>query len=115
MLNNIIIRLAVYYITWLLILNAIFHIFPEILYYVAQERERIFVGSSLDSGADPPIPLGNIQEGVNRLADPEHTIPVVVALVLAFGVTLPITWVYAWTHPPKKYSQAFVQTLLVIP
>ncbi|MYC15784.1 MAG: DUF4956 domain-containing protein [Gemmatimonadetes bacterium] len=115
MLNNIIIRLAIYYITWLLILNAIFHIFPEILYYVAQERERIFVGSSLDSGADPPIPLGNIQEGVNRLADPEHTIPVVVALVLAFGVTLPITWVYAWTHPPKKYSQAFVQTLLVIP
>ncbi len=115
MLNNIIIRLAIYYITWLLILNAIFHIFPEILYYVAQERERIFVGSSLDSGADPPIPLGNIQEGVNRIADPEHTIPVVVALVLAFGVTLPITWVYAWTHPPKKYSQAFVQTLLVIP
>ncbi len=115
MLNNIIIRLAVYYITWLLILNAIFHIFPEILYYVAQERERIFVGSSLDSGADPPIPLGNIQEGVNRLADPEHTIPVVVALILAFAVTLPITWVYAWTHPPKKYSQAFVQTLLVIP
>ena len=115
MLNNIIIRLAVYYITWLLILNAIFHIFPEILYYVAQERERIFVGSSLDSGADPPIPLGNIQEGVNRLADPEHTIPVIVALVLAFAVTLPITWVYAWTHPPKKYSQSFAQTLLVIP
>ena len=115
MLNNIIIRLAIYYITWLLILNAIFHIFPEILYYVAQERERIFVGSSLDSGADPAVPLGNIQEGVNRLADPEHTIPVVVALVLAFAVTLPITWVYAWTHSAKKYSQSFIQTLLVIP
>ena len=115
MLNNIIIRLAVYYITWLLILNAIFHIFPEILHYVAQERERIFVGTSFNSGVDAAVPLGNIKEGINRLADPEHTIPVVVALVLAFGVTLPITWVYAWTHPPKKYSQAFVQTLLVIP
>ncbi len=115
MLNNIIIRLAIYYITWLLILNAIFHIFPEILHYVAQERERIFVGTSFDSGVDAAVPLGNIKEGVNRLADPEHTIPVVVALVLAFGVTLPITWVYAWTHSSKKYSQSFVQTLLVIP
>ena len=115
MLNNIIIRLAIYYVTWLLILNAVFHIFPEILYYVAQERERIFVGQSLDSGVDAAIPLGNIREGINRLADPAHTIPVVVALVLAFGVTLPLTWVYAWTHPPKKYSQTFVHTLLVIP
>lgn len=115
MLNNIIIRLAIYYVTWLLILNAIFHLFPEILYYVAQERERIFIGKSLDSGIDAGIPLGNIQEGVNRLADPAHTIPVVVALVLAFGVTLPLTWVYAWTRPPKKYSQSFVHTLLVMP
>ena len=115
MFNNIIIRLAVYYITWLLILNAIFHIFPEILHYVAQERQRIFVGTSFDSGVDAAVPLGNIKEGINRLADPEHTVPVVVALVLAFAVTLPITWVYAWTHQSKKYSQSFVQTLLVIP
>ena len=115
MLNNIIIRLAVYYITWLLILNAVFHIFPEILHYVAQERQRIFVGTSFESGVDAAVPLGNIKEGINRLADPEHTIPVVVALVLAFAVTLPITWVYAWTHSSKKYSQSFVQTLLVIP
>ena len=115
MLNNIIIRLAIYYITWLLILNAIFHIFPEILHYVAEERERIFVGKSLGSGTDAAIPLGNIKEGINRLADPAHTIPVVVALVLAFAVTLPLTWVYAWTHPPKNYSQTFVHTLLVIP
>ncbi len=115
MLNNIIIRLAIYYVTWLLILNATFHIFPEILYYVAQERERIFAERPLDSGSSAPIPLGDIREGINRLADPTHTIPVVVALVLAFGVTLPITWVYAWTHPPKKYSQSFVQTLLMVP
>ena len=115
MLNNIIIRLAVYYVTWLLILNAIFHLFPEILHYVAQERERIFIGRSLDSGIDSGIPLGNIKEGINRLADPEHTIPVVVAMVLAFGVTLPITWVYGWTHSPKKYSQSFAHTLLAMP
>ena len=115
MSNNVIVRLLIYYITWLVILNVIFHVFPEILHYVAKERERIFVGKSLGSGVDAAVPLGNIKEGINRLLDPAHTIPVVVALVLAFGVTLPITWVYAWTHSPKKYSQSFLHTLLVMP
>ena len=115
MSNNIILRLVIYYITWIVILNTVFHVFPEILHYVAKERERIFVGKSLGSGVDAAVPLGNIKEGVNRLLDPEHTIPVVVALVLAFAVTLPITWVYAWTRPLKKYSQSFAHTLLVMP
>ncbi len=115
MLNNIIIRLVMYYAAWLLALSGTFHLFPQILYHVAQERERIAVGKSLETGADAAIPLGNIEEGVFRLADPSHTIPVILALVLAFGVTLPITWVYRWTRPRKKYSQSFAHTLLVIP
>ena len=116
MLNNIIIRLLVYYAAWLLALSGIFHLFPQILYYVARERERIFIAKSLDTGADTiPFTLGNIEEGVARLVDPAHTIPIMVALVLAFGVTLPITWVYRWTRPRKKYSQSFAHTLLVIP
>lgn len=115
MLNNIIVHLIIYYVAWLLGLSGIFHFFPQILYHVAQDRERIFVGKQLDAGADVSIPLGNVQEGVARLLDPSHTIPVIVALVLAFGVTLPITWVYRWTRPREKYSQAFAHTLLVIP
>lgn len=115
MLNNIIVRLIIYYAAWLLGLSGIFHLFPQILYYVAQERERIFVGQGLDAGADVSVPLGNIQDGVARLVDPSHTIPIMVALVLAFGVTLPITWLYRWTRPRKKYSQSFAHTLLVIP
>lgn len=116
MLNNIIIRLLIYYAAWLLALSGTFHLFPQILQYVAQERERIFIAKSVTTGADAvPFPLGKIEEGVGRLADPAHTIPVMVALVLAFGVTLPITWVYRWTRPRKKYSQSFTQTLLVVP
>lgn len=115
MLNNIIIRLTVYYVTWILILNAIFHLFPEIFHYVAQERERVFIGKSLDSGIDTVIPPVNAAEGIKQFADLAQTIPVVVALVLALVVTIPITWVYAWTHPPKKYRQSFVQTLLMVP
>ena len=115
MLNNIIIRLAVYYIACFLILSTLFFLFPQILYYVAQERERTFTGTSFESEDEVSIPLGEIEEGINRLADPAHTIPVVVALILTFGVTLPITWVYRWTHPREKYSQSFAHTLLVMP
>ena len=115
MLNNLIIRLLIYYAAWLLALSGIFHLFPQILHYVSQERERVSIGQTLDTGADVAVPLGSVEAGVARLADPSHTIPVMVALVLAFGVTLPITWVYRWTRPRKKYSQSFAHTLLVIP
>ena len=116
MLRNIIVRLVVYYAAWLLALSGLFYLFPRILYYVAQERERIFIAKTFEPGADAvPFPRGDIQEGVARLADPAHTIPVVVAMVLAFAVTLPIAWVYGWTRPRKKYNKPFAQTLLVVP
>lgn len=115
MLNNIIVRLIAYYFAWLLALAVVFRFFPKILHYVAEERERIFVGQQLEAGSNTPMPLGNIQEGIFRLADPAHTIPVMVAMVLAFGVTLPIAWVYRWTRPREQYSQSFAHTLLVIP
>ena len=128
MLNNIIIRLIVYYFAWLLALGAIFQIFPEILIYVAQERER-FEGQQGGTGADVPITLEKVKEGVGTifegnikeglisitLGDPTHTIPVMLALAMAFWLTLPITWLYRWTRPRKKYSQSFVHTLIVIP
>lgn len=115
MLNNIIVRLTVYYFAWLLGLAGIFRFFPKILHYVAQERDRIFVGQQLEAGSNISVPLGNIQAGIFRLIDPAHTIPVMVAMVLAFGVTLPIAWVYRWTRVPKQYNQSFAHTLLVIP
>ena len=126
-LKNIIVRLIVYYVAWLLALGGIFHLFPQILVYVTQERERFFAAQRGNTRADVSVTLGNIKEGVATLAegnikeglitlvDPEHTVPVMVALVLAFWVTLPITWLYRWTRPRKTYSQSFAHTLLVIP
>jgi len=124
MLNNILVRLVLYYLSWLGCLAGAFHFFPRMRFYVAQERDRFFIGTLSDAGADVSALLGDIQEGlgsladqegVNLLIDPSHTVPVVVALTLAFGVTLPITWVYRWTRQRKKYSQSFAHTLLVIP
>ena len=128
-LNNIIIRLVVYYLAWLLALGGIFHLFPQILIYVSQERERVQGRESFFEGQQGDRDLEKIKEGVATLVegnikevllmvtfvDPERTIPVMVALAMAFWVTLPITWLYRWTRPRKKYSQSFAHTLLVIP
>ena len=134
MRNNIIFRLAVYYASWLVCLAGAFHFLPRMRYYVIRERERILLRTLSDAGADLSALLENIQEGLGSLVDqgrlaspeglpnpvfelidPSRTVPVVVALILAFGVTLPITWVYRWTRPGKKYNQSFAHTLLVIP
>ena len=124
MLNNIVVRLLVYYLAWLLFLAGVFHFFPRILVYASQERDRFLIGTLYDTGSEVSDVLENIQKGIGRLGnedgisqlvDPAITVPVVLALVLAFGVTLPITWVYRWTRQKKKYSQSFAHTLLVIP
>ena len=115
MLNNIIMRLVIYYLSWLLILGGIFHLFPQVLYYVDQEHKRTSMGTSVDFETAISPALGNIQDGLIRLIDPAHTIPILLALILAFAVTLPITWVYRWTRPRKKYNQAFAHTLLMVP
>ena len=54
-------------------------------------------------------------EGLNRLIDPATSIPIIIALLVAFALSLPVTWVYHWTRPQKRYSQAFAHTLLVVP
>ena len=124
MLKNIIVRLVIYYLSWLVFLAGAFHFFPRVLFYVAQERDRFLMGTLYSTADEVTDMLDNIQlgidrlgsqEGVSQLADPALAVPVVLALVLALGVTLPVTWVYRWTRPRKKYSQSFIHALLVTP
>lgn len=124
MLKNIIVRLTIYYLSWLAFLAGAFHFFPRALSYVAQERDRFLMGTLYSTATEVTDMLDNIQlgidrlgsqEGVSQLADPALAVPVVLALTLAFGVTLPVTWVYRWTRPRKKYSQSFIHALLVTP
>lgn len=55
------------------------------------------------------------QDGIAVVGDPAILVPVLLALILAFGVTLPVTWVYRWTRPQKKHNQSFIHALLVTP
>lgn len=124
MLKNIIVRLAIYYLSWLALLAGAFHFFPRALFYVSQERDRFLMGTLYSTATEVTDMLENIQlgidrlgsqEGVSQLADPALAVPVLLALTLAFGVTLPVTWVYRWTRPGKKHNQSFIHALLVTP
>ncbi len=116
LLDNIVVRLGVYYVATITFFAGLFTLFPQILYYVAQERARGAVAKmSLDFETGVVPALGGEVEGLNRMLDPATGIPVLMALVLSFALTLPVTWVYRWTRPTKKYNQAFAHTLLVVP
>ncbi len=130
MLRNIVVRLVVYYVAWAAFLSGVYRLFPGVLFYVAQERNRFLVGTS-SSGFEASEFLEQMQQvpgrpdgaqslfdgkgAFNQLVDPAITIPVLVALILAFAVTLPIAWVYQWTRPRKKHNQSFLHALLVTP
>ncbi len=122
--KNIIVRLIIYYVAWLVFLGGIFSLFPDILDYVADERDRFLMSTLYHTGSDASEILDNVQKGIGRLdnteglgqlLDPSLTVPVLLALILAFGVTLPVTWVYRWTRPPKKHNQSFIHALLLTP
>lgn len=124
MLRNIIVRLVIYYLSLLLFLAAAFQFLPNMRYYVSQQRDRFLVGALEDAGAAGTAVLETLregfaqlidQDGINLLIDPSNTVPVFVALTLAFALILPVTWVYRWTREPKKYSQSFLHALLVTP
>ena len=121
MFNNIIIRLILYYVAWFLLLISFFLLFPQILYEFARERARPVAGlsgTSADMSVEElPERFEDLTEDdLERIADPSPAIPIIFALVMAFALTLPVTWVYRWTQPVKKeYNQSFVHTLIVIP
>jgi len=115
MLDNIIVRLGIYYVASITFFGGLVGLFPQILYYVAQERARGGRGELFNFEPGAATPSGGEVEGFARLTDPATSVPVLMALALALTLTLPVTWVYRWTRPRKRYNQAFAHTLLVVP
>ena len=103
MLDNIIVRLVVHYLATFLFFGGLWELLPGVF-----EQE---LAAGIDSDAlssrqfEPSADAGLTQVFV----------PVSLSLLFSFLFALPVTWVYRWTRPPKKYSQAFAQTLLVVP
>lgn len=136
MFGNILVRLALHYAGSFLALFSFFVVFPGVLYEYQRERARIVIGWEFEESEEFGIAApeeGNLRRRMHRalaqfgigsedprlddprLADPSPGFPIAISLILAFVLTLPVTWVYRWTHPRKKYSKSFVQSLLILP
>lgn len=112
MLNNVIVRLVIHYVATFVFFIVIFELFPEVSIYMAEEqaRSRAATLSSSQLGTDPGLTLEE-----SSVFHPKTFVPVSISLLFSFLFALPVTWVYRWTRPRKKYDQAFAQTLLVVP
>ena len=105
MLDNIIVRLVVHYLATFLFFGALWELIPGIFqeYDIAEKIESTDLSSRQ---FEQPTP----DAGLTQMF-----VPVSMSLLFSFLFALPVTWVYRWTRPRKKYSQAFAQTLLVVP
>lgn len=53
--------------------------------------------------------------GPGALLQMSLVIPITVSMAVAFGLSLPIAWLYTWTRQGKKYSPSLAQTLVILP
>ena len=105
MLDNIIVRLVVHYLATFLFFGGLSELIPG-LFEEYEMAEQIDSAALSSRQFDQPTP----DAGLTQMF-----VPVSMALLFSFLFALPVTWVYRWTRPRKKYSQAFAQTLLVVP
>lgn len=105
MLDNIIVRLVVHYFATFLFFAGLWELLPGIFYEydMAENIEATALSSRQFEAPEPDAGLTQM------------FVPVSMSLLFSFLFALPVTWVYRWTQPRKKYSQAFAQTLLVVP
>lgn len=112
MLDNIIVRLALHYVATFIFFLGLFQLFPEMSIYMAEEQERSRT-TTLSSQPFDPGSERTFEE--HSLFHPKTFVPVSISLLFSFLFALPVTWVYRWTRPRKKYNQALAHTLLVVP
>ena len=105
MLDNMIVRLVVHYFATFLFFGALWELIPGIF----QEYD---IAAKIDSTA---LSSGQFEQPTPDAGLTQMFVPVSISLLFSFLFALPVTWVYRWTRPRKKYSQAFAQTLLVVP
>ena len=132
-LDNVIVRLVAYYIAISLFFASILLLLPNISTYMTEgEMSSILdilsspqsgaklgrlLEKSSGSGAGPGLEPGDIERLLEKSSGFYFStfVPISMALLFSFFYALPVTWVYRWTRPRKRYNPALVHTLLVVP
>ncbi len=114
LLRNVFVRLGVYYVSLIMTFVILFRAFPIIPEYMDAERARHIRGlTDLVSPGNADIP--GFAVGPEALLQISLVIPIALCMVFAFGLSLPIAWLYTWTRQGKAYSRSLAQTLVIVP
>lgn len=112
--GNVFVRLGVYYASWIVAVVILYRAFPIIPEYMDAERARLIrIGTGFLGPGDMDIP--GFAVGPGALLQMSLVIPITVSMAVAFGLSLPIAWLYTWTRQGKKYSPSLAQTLVILP
>ena len=76
MMNNVLVRIGIYYAACFAFFGALFRVFPKILYYVTLERTHSVRSATMDFNAGTVLGPGGNVEGLSRLVDPMNSVPV---------------------------------------
>jgi hypothetical protein len=108
--DNVLVRLAAYYLAAIAIYAAVGRTFPSVLDAVARERARGIAQSLFDSPEHAPeiAPIMPASES-------EVLGVIVLTLMGALILALPVALVYQWTSEPESYRRDFGRSLFVLP
>lgn len=110
-IDNVIVRLVVYYAAVLALFNTALQLFPSLGDAIARERAR-GVGATLtgtigDAGAFATASV--------PMTDVDVLVPIVLTLLGALSLSLPVALVYQWTREPAAYRRDFGRALVALP
>lgn len=115
--DNVVIRLAIYYVAVFAVFAGLAVLFPSIVEYTAIERLRVATGAQglLGVGGGEGGAAIDTVYGTEAILSPARTVPVVASMLGALALSLPIAWVYMWTRPHQKGMKAVARALVVLP
>jgi len=108
-LDNVIVRLVVYYAAILSVYAVLLRTFPSLDEAIARERGRVMtkaaVGINPDALAALTVPV----------TDPDLLALIALALIGALLVAYPVALTYQWTNEPETYRPDFGRAMVLLP
>jgi len=115
--DNVVIRLAIYYVAVFAFFAGLATLFPSIAEYANLERLRMATGAQDllgAAGGEGGVAIDTLY-GTKAILRPERTVPVFFSMLAALALSLPVAWVYMWTRPLQKNTKGVAQALVVLP
>lgn len=113
-LDNVVVRLVVYYVVAASLFVALEEAFPWIVEYLDIERGRQVPSANPLIASESEFALPG-EPGIDSIFRLERSVPVAMSMLGALALALPVAWVYTWTRPTNQMRQQVAQALVVLP